>query len=49
MAWVLNKMEDLSYNEISEVMRVSVSSVESLLFRARKNLKKILSGMYPGE
>jgi RNA polymerase sigma-70 factor (ECF subfamily) len=49
MAWVLNEMEDLSYNEISEVMRVSVSSVESLLFRARKSLKKILSGMYPGE
>jgi RNA polymerase sigma factor (sigma-70 family) len=48
-AWVLGEMENLSYKEISEVMQVSVSSVESLLFRARKNLKKILSGMYPGE
>jgi len=47
MAWVLVEMEDLPYKEISEVMRVSVSSVESLLFRARKNLKKILSNMYP--
>lgn len=41
-AWVLSEMEDLSYKEISEIMNVSVSSVESLLFRARKNLKKIL-------
>lgn len=45
-AWVLSEMENLSYKEISEVMNVSVSSVESLLFRARQNLKKILSGMY---
>lgn len=49
MAWVLGEMENLSYKEISEVMQVSVSSVESLLFRARKNLKKALSDMYPGE
>ena len=48
-AWVLSEMENLSYKEISEVMNVSVSSVESLLFRARQNLKKILSGMYPGD
>lgn len=48
-AWVLGEMENMSYKEISEVMQVSVSSVESLLFRARKNIKKILSGMYPGE
>jgi RNA polymerase sigma factor (sigma-70 family) len=47
-AWVLSEMEQLSYKDISEVMHVSVSSVESLLFRARQNLKKILSRMYPG-
>jgi RNA polymerase sigma factor (sigma-70 family) len=47
-AWVLSEMEDLSYKEISEVMQVSLSSVESLLFRARQNLRKFLSGMYPG-
>ncbi len=46
-AWVLSEMENMSYKEISEIMDVSVSSVESLLFRARQNLKKILSGMYP--
>jgi len=48
-AWVLGELENMSYKEISEVMQLSVSSVESLLFRARKNVKKILSGMYPGE
>jgi RNA polymerase sigma factor (sigma-70 family) len=48
-AWVLSEMENMSYKEISEVMNVSVSSVESLLFRARQNLKKILAGMYPGD
>jgi RNA polymerase sigma factor (sigma-70 family) len=48
-AWVLSEMENLSYKEISEVMNVSISSVESLLFRARQNLRKILSVMYPEE
>jgi RNA polymerase sigma-70 factor (ECF subfamily) len=48
-AWVLNEMENMSYKDISEVMNLSLSSVESLLFRARQNLKKILSGMYPGD
>ena len=47
-AWVLHEMDNRSYKEISEIMHLSVSSVESLLFRARQNLKKILSGMYPG-
>jgi RNA polymerase sigma factor (sigma-70 family) len=46
MTWVLNEMENFSYKEISEIMHVSVSSVESLLVRARKNLKKILGGFY---
>ena len=47
-AWVLSEMENLSYKEITEVMNLSLSSVESLLFRARQNLKKTISGMYPG-
>lgn len=42
IAFTLSKYEDLSYKEISEVMDVSVSSVESLLFRAKKNLQKKL-------
>jgi len=42
----LNKVEGLSYNEVSGVMQVSVSSVESLLFRANQNLKKLLENYY---
>lgn len=48
-AWVLSEIENLSYKEISEIMQVSVSSVESLLFRARQNMKKILAKIYPGD
>jgi len=42
-ALLLKVNEGLSYLEISEALEVSVASVESLLFRARKNLKKLLS------
>ncbi len=41
-AFVLRQSEELSYAEIAEVMQVSVPSVESLLFRAKQNLKKKL-------
>lgn len=45
-AFVLSKLEQLSYVEVAEVMEVTVSSVESLLFRAKQNLKKILGDYY---
>lgn len=45
-AFILSKIENLSYGEISEVMKTSVSSVESLLFRAKQNLKKYLSSYF---
>lgn len=45
-AFVLSKYEDLSYTEIAEVMQTSVSSVESLLFRAKKGLQKKLLHCY---
>jgi RNA polymerase sigma factor (sigma-70 family) len=45
-AFTLSKLESLSYSEIAEVMKVSVSSVESLLFRAKQNLHKILEKYY---
>jgi RNA polymerase sigma factor (sigma-70 family) len=45
-AFVLNKVENLSYKEISEIMELSLSSVESLIFRARDNLKKVLYDYY---
>ncbi|MBC7863676.1 MAG: RNA polymerase sigma factor, partial [Bacteroidia bacterium] len=31
------------YKEIGEIMELSISSVESLLFRAKSNLQKSLS------
>lgn len=44
-AFVLHHYEGLKYQEIAEVMKTSVSSVESLIFRARKNLNKDLKNM----
>ncbi len=41
-AFLLNKFQDLSYKEIAEVMETSLSSIESLLFRAKINLQKHL-------
>ncbi|MBK7561675.1 MAG: sigma-70 family RNA polymerase sigma factor [Chitinophagaceae bacterium] len=41
-AFTLHKLEDLSYQEISQVMRTSVPAVESLMHRAKQNLRKIL-------
>ena len=42
-ALILNKYEELSYKEIAEIMGTSLSSVESLLFRAKNNLEKIFN------
>ncbi len=46
VAFLLNKTENLSYSEIAEVLEISVSSVESLLFRAKQGLQKILGNYY---
>lgn len=46
IAFILNKYQDLSYKEVAEVMDISLSSVESLLFRAKGNLQKSLSNFY---
>ena len=42
IAFILNKYDELSYKEITEVMNLSLSSVESLIFRAKMNLQKKL-------
>jgi RNA polymerase sigma-70 factor (ECF subfamily) len=42
MALILSKFEGRSYREISEIMGVSLSSVESLIFRAKDSLGKRL-------
>ncbi len=41
-AFVLHKMEDLSYQQISDVLHTTVPAVESLMHRAKQNLRKIL-------
>jgi RNA polymerase sigma-70 factor (ECF subfamily) len=43
-ALLLRVNEELSYSEIGDVLSTSVSSVESLIFRARENLRKVLRG-----
>lgn len=42
MALILSRFEDRSYREISEILGVSLSSVEGLVSRARENLKNKL-------
>lgn len=42
IAFTLHKLEDLSYVEVSDVMQVSVPAVESLMHRAKQNLRKML-------
>jgi RNA polymerase sigma factor (sigma-70 family) len=46
ISFVLNKVEGLNYQEISEIMKTTVSSVESLLHRAKTNLRKWLQQDY---
>lgn len=46
IAFVLNKVEGLSYQEVAEIMKTSLSAVESLLHRAKTNLKEILKNFY---
>jgi len=41
-AFILSKYEELSYKEITEIMNLSLASVESLLQRAKQNLQKKL-------
>jgi RNA polymerase sigma-70 factor, ECF subfamily len=42
MAVVLNKFEDMNYQEIAEVMELSTKAVKSLLSRARAKLRECL-------
>jgi len=45
-AFTLNKVDGLSYKEIGEVMELNLPAVESLLHRAKLNLKKLLTEYY---
>lgn len=46
IAFTLHKYDDLPYKEIAEIMQVSLSSVESLIHRAKQNLQKKLQSYY---
>jgi RNA polymerase sigma-70 factor, ECF subfamily len=46
IAFTLNKLEGLNYQEVSEIMNTTVPSIESLLHRAKNNLKKLLEIYY---
>ena len=41
-ALVLCTFEDFSYQDVANVMQCSLTKVEALIFRAKKNLRKIL-------
>jgi len=43
MALVLKRYDDLSYQEIAKILNCSVSAVESLIVRAKRNLQKNLT------
>ncbi len=46
IAFMLHKIEGQSYQEISEIMALSLHAVESLMGRAKTNLKKVLDTYY---
>ncbi len=46
VAFTLSKYDEMSYEEISSIMKTSISSVESLIHRAKTNLKKKLYNYY---
>ncbi|MEO6253675.1 MAG: RNA polymerase sigma factor [Ferruginibacter sp.] len=46
IAFTLNKLEGQSYQEVAEIMNTSLYAVESLMGRAKTNLRKALSSYY---
>lgn len=49
VAFTLHKIEGVSYQEIAEIMGVTISAVESLIHRAKANLRKILEDYYKNQ
>ncbi|MDD7884851.1 RNA polymerase sigma factor [Flavivirga sp. 57AJ16] len=47
--FTLSKIDGMSHKEIGEIINKSVSSVESLMFRAKKNLQELLQNFYKNE
>lgn len=49
VAFVMHKVEGLPYEQIARIMNLSVAAVESLMVRAKANLKKSLAHYYQEE
>lgn len=49
IAFTLNKIDELSYNDVAETMSISHAAVESLLHRAKLNLQRSLKKYYNNE
>ena len=49
VVFTLCKIDDKSYQEINDITEKSLSSVESLMFRAKKNLQKLLEDFYKND
>ena len=49
VVFTLGKIDGKSYQEICDITEKSLSSVESLMFRAKKNLQKLLENFYKNE
>ncbi len=45
-AFTLNKLDELSYNEIADIMGMTLSAIESLIHRAKINLQKSLKAYF---
>jgi RNA polymerase sigma-70 factor (ECF subfamily) len=45
-AFTLIKVEGLSYDEVSNIMQVTVKALEALMHRAKENLRKQLKNYY---
>ena len=46
-AFILNKLEELSYREIAAILKTTESAIDSLLQRAKQNLRKKLNELPP--
>lgn len=49
VVFTLHKIDNKSYQEIAEITQRSLSSVESVMFRAKKNLQNLLKNYYKNE
>lgn len=49
VVFTLHKIDGRSYQEVAEITDRSLSSVESIMFRSKKNLQKILEHYYKNE